>query len=143
MKKLNKKIVAIAMLVATVVNPLNSFSNVKIDTLKSANTSETTISPDSEELLEETTLELEDWMFERIETTKEESLEIEDWMTEKIELINEEKLNIEDWMSEKLEENFEEKLELESWMSETIDTGINEPTLKIESWMSNRNYFQE
>ena len=116
---INKKVAALAMMFAVAaINPANGYSNVNSDTLKHVATEDSFIGPDNEDVVEETTLELEDWMFEPISTEKEETLNIEDWMSEKISFDAEEKLEIEDWMSEKISFDGEEKLEIEDWMSD-------------------------
>ena len=119
MKKFSKKMVALAMMfAAAAVNPANGYSNVEADTLKHTVTEDPEAVPESEDMVVESTLELEDWMFEPVETVKEEALEIEDWMSVEISADAEEKLGIEDWMSEKITFGSEEKLEIEDWMSD-------------------------
>ena len=119
MKKFSKRMIAVVtMFAATMMNPVNSYSNVKIDTLKYADGNEANIGPDSEDAVEETALELESWMFEPVVVNKEEALTIEDWMSEEINFNAEEKLDVEAWMSEKITLS-EEPLEIEAWMSDS------------------------
>ena len=142
MKKFSKKMIAVVtMFAATMMNPVNSYSNVKIDTLKYADGTEANIGPDSEDAVEETALELESWMFEPVVVNKEESLAIEAWMSEEINFNAEEKLEVESWMSEEINFNAEEKLEVEPWMSEKIS--LEETPLEIEAWMSDSEYFRK
>jgi hypothetical protein len=143
MKKLSKRMIAvITLFAATMMNPVNSYSNVKIDTLKTA-VEDGKIGPDSEDaLVEESKLELEDWMFEPVAVSSEEVLKVEDWMKEEISFDVEEKLEIEDWMNTSIESVKEEELKIEDWMSGKIETA-GEEKLEIEDWMSDSDYFRK
>ena len=131
MKKINlKKMIATAvMLSVAFVNPANTYSNVKADTLK-VHAFESEVMPEVETV--EEGLEVEDWMMNTY-TYDETTLRVENWMFAAETTATESTLAVENWMLE-TEVNAEATLAVENWMA-TTNVIESECDLAVENWM--------
>jgi hypothetical protein len=74
------------------------------------------INNDSSDIVTEASIEIEDWMFEELDSNLEEEALIEDWMMEELNPGQDSETILENWMFLPLSEETELEPELEDWM---------------------------